>query len=161
MSLYRGKRMPVHLPPLSRRDFLRTAVAAGAAASLPHGIWAGEAVNTDPHVWAFLSDPHVAGDAAMRWMNATMAENLSRVCNEVLARNARHAGLLVTGDLAFDDGQDADYATFLSRVAPVRKAEMPVHLLLGNHDHRGRFWQTTAPTRRYQTQTAKRSPTAM
>ncbi len=49
--------------------------------------------------------------------------------------------MLVTGDLAFDDGQDNDYSTFLSIVAPVRRAQMPVHLLLGNHDHRERFWR--------------------
>ncbi len=133
--------MPINLPRLSRRDFLRTTAALGAAACVPSGVLAGETVKADPHTWALLSDTHIAANATKWWMNAVMAENLTRVCNDVLARSTRHAGLLVTGDLAFDDGQDADYSTFLSLVAPVRRAEMPVHLLLGNHDHRQRFWQ--------------------
>jgi 3',5'-cyclic-AMP phosphodiesterase len=135
--------MPIQLPRLTRRDFLWTTAAAGATTALPCVLWADE-VNVDPHVWALLSDTHVAGDATKRWMNATMAENLTRVCTEVLARKTRHAGVLVSGDLAFDDGQHADYATFLSLVAPIRKAELPVHLMLGNHDHRGRFWEALA-----------------
>ncbi len=103
-------------------------------------------VKADPHTWALLSDTHIAADATKSWMNAVMADNFTRVCNDVLARNTRYAGLLVTGDLAFDDGQDNDYSTFLSIVAPVRGAEMPVHLLLGNHDHRERFWQAADKT---------------
>jgi 3',5'-cyclic-AMP phosphodiesterase len=137
--------MPIQLPRLTRRGFLRTTAAAGAAAAFPRMLWADD-VKADPHVWALLSDTHVAGDAKMRWMNATMAENMSHVCNAVLASSTRHAGLLVTGDLAFDDGQDVDYTTFLSLVQPVRKAETPVHLLLGNHDHRRRFWQAIRKT---------------
>jgi 3',5'-cyclic AMP phosphodiesterase CpdA len=114
------------------------------AAGLPRVLRAGDVVKADPHVWALLSDTHVAGDSAKRWMNASMAENLARVCTDVLARDTRHSGLFVTGDLAFDDGQDADYATFLSLVETVRTAKMPVHLLLGNHDHRQRFWRALA-----------------
>jgi 3',5'-cyclic AMP phosphodiesterase CpdA len=137
--------MPIQLPRLTRRDFFRTTAAIGASAALPCALWASD-VKADPHVWALLSDTHVAGDANMRWMNATMAENLSHVCNAVLTSSTRYAGMLVTGDLAFDDGQDVDYATFLALVEQVRKREMPVHLLLGNHDHRQRFWQAICKT---------------
>jgi Icc protein len=52
----------------------------------------------------------------------------------------RPAGVFVVGDCAYNSGEKNDYGTFTELLNPVRLAEMPVHLTLGNHDNRERFW---------------------
>ena len=52
---------------------------------------------------------------------------------------SRRTGVIVTGDLALWDGQTKDYETLLTLLEPIRKAGLPLHLALGNHDHRERF----------------------
>jgi 3',5'-cyclic AMP phosphodiesterase CpdA len=58
----------------------------------------------------------------------------------VLGQSRRPVAALVNGDLAFNTGETADYATFTELIAPLRTAGIPLHLGLGNHDHRERFW---------------------
>jgi 3',5'-cyclic AMP phosphodiesterase CpdA len=73
-----------------------------------------------------------------------MAAQLSTVVGDVLGRPARPAGVLVNGDLSFNTGETPDYATFAALVEPLRAAGLPLHLALGNHDHRDRFWAALA-----------------
>jgi 3',5'-cyclic AMP phosphodiesterase CpdA len=49
--------------------------------------------------------------------------------------------VFITGDCAFNRGEMGDYATLTQMLEPMRKEGMPIHLALGNHDHRERFWQ--------------------
>jgi Icc protein len=131
--------MPIHLPPLSRREFVRRTLIAGAgwmAGSRLHG--ATPAV--DEHLWALLSDSHVAADRAKEARGTNMAANLAAVVADVLKQPRRPAGALVNGDLAFNTGEDGDYAAFVDLVQPLRAGGIPLHLGLGNHDHRERFW---------------------
>jgi Icc protein len=53
----------------------------------------------------------------------------------------RPAGVFVTGDCAYNSGQPGDYRQVADLLEPVRAAQMPVHLALGNHDNRERFWE--------------------
>lgn len=134
--------MPIHLPPLDRRRFLAGALAAGAGWAGPWARALAEpAPPTDPHVWAFFSDTHVAASREETHAGVNMAEHLARSIAGVLAAPTRPAGVLVNGDCAYLSGESGDYATFLALVEPLRAAGLPVHLGLGNHDHRERFWQ--------------------
>ena len=77
-----------------------------------------------------------------------MHDNLKTVVGEVLAAQPAPAGVLVAGDLAFNDGTGEDYATLLSLLQPLRERGLPIHLALGNHDHRERFWQALGEAER-------------
>ena len=131
--------MPIHLPPISRRRFLAGVVATGAAALLPRPLIAA-GKNIDENSWALFSDAHIAADAAKVARGANMTENLKAVCAEVLALPNRPAGMLLNGDCAFNSGETADYGQLTSLLHPLREAGLPLHLALGNHDERNRFW---------------------
>jgi 3',5'-cyclic AMP phosphodiesterase CpdA len=68
-----------------------------------------------------------------------MATHLSAVVKEVLDYKERPDVALVVGDLAQKQGYTADYATFVDLLRPLREAGLPLHLTLGNHDHRDHF----------------------
>ena len=52
--------MPLHLMPLSRRQFVRGATLAGASLLLPRSVFAAE---NDESRWALFSDTHIDADA--------------------------------------------------------------------------------------------------
>ena len=131
--------MPIHLPPLSRRKFLIQSLAAGAGLMLRPRVF-GAAPDIDEHCWALLSDAHIAADRAKVARGINMASQLSTAVRDVLDLPRRPVGALVNGDLAFNTGESADYAAFTDLIAPLRTAGIPLHLALGNHDHRERFW---------------------
>ena len=69
-----------------------------------------------------------------------MTDHFMAVTKEVCNLPKRPAAVLISGDLAYNAGQAGDYANFTELLQPLRAAQMPVHLALGNHDHRERFW---------------------
>lgn len=138
--------MPIHLPPVSRRAFLLRTLTAGAGLLLAPGALAARR-REDRHSWALWSDTHLAADRSLKARGICMAEHFEAVAAEVLALDRRPAGLLVNGDLAYNTGQEGDYALLADLLVPLRRAGVPVHLALGNHDHRERFWNGIAKTR--------------
>jgi 3',5'-cyclic-AMP phosphodiesterase len=135
--------MPIHLAPLSRRRFISRSLAAGAGLVFgPKLLGAGPP--TDENTWALLADVHIAADRAKINQDVNMTDNLAGVVRELAALPARPAAVLVNGDCAFNRGEKDDYAALTSLLEPLRKNQMPVHLALGNHDHRERFWQALA-----------------
>src|SRR5258706_7964688 len=132
--------MPIHLPPISRRRFLIRSLAAGAGLALGPQLFAA-ARRTDPDSWALMSDIHLAADRTLMARGINMADHFASVSREVLALPKRPAGVFITGDCAYNNGEKADYALAAELLEPIRKDEMPVHLALGNHDHRERFWE--------------------
>ena len=129
--------MPLHLPPLTRRNFIRRSLAASAGLlTLP----ALRATDADPDRWALLSDPHIAADSTAISRVVNMAAHLEAAVKGVGAMPSRPAGVFVNGDCAFLSGLAEDYATFSKLIAPLREAGMPLHLTLGNHDDRDVFW---------------------
>src|SRR5260221_9001765 len=122
--------MPLYLPPISRREFVKRAVLAGASLMLAPGVHAGIfGKSRDKHLFALLSDTHVAADAAAESRGVNMAEHLAVVGHELVALPERPAAVLVNGDLAFKAGRPGDYATFGGLLAPIRASGSPVHLL--------------------------------
>ena len=133
--------MPVTLPQLSRREFLKRAALAGAAVVLAPQAYAGLfGKSRDKHTFALFSDPHIAADAALKNSGVNMADNLAACVRELAAWPVKPATVIVNGDLAFKFGLPEDYATFGKLIEPVR-AFAPVHLSLGNHDARENFWK--------------------
>jgi hypothetical protein len=133
--------MPITLPQISRRNFLKRAALAGAAAALAPQSYAGLfGKSRDKHTFAFFSDTHVAADATLKNSGVNMADNLAACARELAAWPVKPAAVIVNGDLAFKAGLPEDYATFGKLIEPVR-ALAPVHLSLGNHDERENFWQ--------------------
>jgi 3',5'-cyclic-AMP phosphodiesterase len=133
--------MPIYLPQFTRREFLKRAALAGAAAALAPQAHAGLfGKSQDKHTVAFFSDPHIAADAALNHGGVNMADHLAACVRELAAWPVRPATVIVNGDLAFQSGRPGDYATFGKWFEPVR-ALAPVHLTLGNHDERDNFWQ--------------------
>jgi 3',5'-cyclic AMP phosphodiesterase CpdA len=132
--------MPIYLPPISRRSFLRRTLAAATGLALGPHLWAAEKP-ADENFWALFSDPHIAADRSLAHLNVNMAAHLESVVSEVMALPARPAGVFVNGDCAYNSGEKDDYATLAGMLKPLRAAKMPVHLTLGNHDNRERFWE--------------------
>ncbi len=130
--------MPLHLTPtsFSRRQFLGSAALAGAALLLPRELFAAE---DDTH-WALLSDSHIAADEKLIFRDVDLAGHLHSVIGEVLALEKRPAGVFLNGDCALKDGQEADYVTVTNLLKPLMDGKYPLHMTLGNHDHREHFW---------------------
>jgi 3',5'-cyclic-AMP phosphodiesterase len=132
--------MPIHLPPISRRQFLVRSLVGSAGLVLAPELLAASK-RTDPNSWALLSDIHVAADPALSARGINMTDHLTQVSREVLALPKRPAGVFITGDCAYNSGQVADYAQVKTLLEPIRKEQTPIHLALGNHDNRERFWE--------------------
>lgn len=137
--------MPIHLPSISRRAFLARGAAAAAGLALKPSLFA-DAKKTNPDSWALFSDIHLAGDTTQIQRGVNMAEHFAAVSRELLGLNERPAALFITGDCALNSGEKEDYATVTKVLEPIR-AQMPIHLLLGNHDNRERFWEVLSDER--------------
>jgi 3',5'-cyclic AMP phosphodiesterase CpdA len=68
-----------------------------------------------------------------------MAANLEACVSEVLGQARKIAGVIVNGDCAHISGLQADYETLRPLLQPLTEAQIPVHLLMGNHDDRVTF----------------------
>lgn len=132
--------MPITLPAFTRRHLLRNAAATGL------GLLAGESTGADTdksELWCLLSDTHIAEDQGTVAREVNVADHLKQVVREVLKVQEKEKlfGLFVNGDLALKDGQPGDYATFVELMKPLRHGGIDVHLTLGNHDNREKFWE--------------------
>jgi Icc protein len=133
--------MPVYLPPISRRQFLKSSLASAALAVSGGCATPGRQANGNGREWALLSDIHIAADPNRVDRNVNMTRNLEAVTKEVLAWPTLPSAVLVNGDLAFDGGGSADYSAVLELIRPMREHGLPMYLSLGNHDNRERFWK--------------------
>ena len=130
--------MPLHLPPLSRRQFLAGSLAAGLGALEYPQRLAAEASTQADH-WALISDTHINADPAAVNRGNNMTDNFRRVVGQVLELAERPAGVIMSGDCAHLTGQPGDYAQLAELLQPVSKAGCPVHMMMGNHDERVNF----------------------
>lgn len=131
--------MPITLPPISRRRFIAGSLAVGAAAMARRfPAFAAESV-ADPNRFILFSDTHVSEDLTKVNRGVLMSENLHRAVAQAIDSKPRPAAVLVNGDCAYLHGLAGDYSAFLDLLKPLREAEFPVHLTLGNHDRRDVF----------------------
>jgi hypothetical protein len=130
--------MPLHLLPVSRRRFLASTAAAGV------GLLVGRAAPADEprpaaDRWVLLADTHIAADRTLVHRGVNMADNLARVVAAVAGLDPRPAGVVLDGDAAFEKGEPEDYRLAGELLGPLVEARIPLHLTLGNHDHRDNF----------------------
>ncbi len=128
--------MPIHLSPISRRDFLKGSVVAGISLLSFNEL---RPDGSDPDFWALLADTHIAQDKAHVNRGVNMADNLRRVGEELRALKTPPAGVILNGDCAFSAGLPGDYATLSELLKPLTEMKRPIHMTLGNHDHRDNF----------------------
>src|SRR5277367_5112014 len=100
--------MPVYLPPVSRRQFLKGSLAASAV--MVAGGCATHPSASGGQSWALLSDIHIAADPNFVHSNVNMTRNLQAVAQEVIAWPTPVDGVLINGDLAYNSGEPVDYA---------------------------------------------------
>jgi 3',5'-cyclic AMP phosphodiesterase CpdA len=146
--------MPIELGPtvtepiFSRRSALKALSLGGLALAGGCGRNAGSRGHASGW-YALVSDPHVAADPSARLRGESMADNLRAVVTDILHADDAPRAVVVDGDLAFQSGEAGDYETFLHLVDPLRRARLPLHVTLGNHDDRGHLRSAisvTAPT---------------
>jgi len=138
--------MPIHLPPLNRRQFL-IGGAVGAAGVLTVGFSPADEPRGDPHRFALFSDAHIAANPKEMSRGVNMTDNLRRVVDEIVALDVKPALAFLNGDCAYLHGLKEDYHQVASLLEPLRKAGMPVHLGMGNHDDRPNFAEALATYR--------------
>jgi len=131
--------MPIYVPPISRRSFLAGSLAAGASALLGNELLATEP-KTDPNRWILISDTHICTHREYTYRDTKPAETFAKTVGQVLALDPRPAGIIISGDLAGHQGLPENYKLIKELYLPIREAGIPLHLVLGNHDHRENFW---------------------
>lgn len=117
-------------------------MAATGSLALRPDLLAGEPAEAQS--WALLSDPHLAADRSLVSRGINMTDHFNHVAGELLQLAAVPEGVLLTGDCAYNTGELADYSLLVDLLKPLRQHGMPVHLALGNHDNRERFWEVFA-----------------
>ncbi len=132
--------MPIHIPPISRRRFLAGSIATGAGLLLPWRAGAEESA-VDPNRWALLADTHIFEHLDQAPNGIKPAENFAAARDRIIGSAPKPAGAIVAGDCACVEGQKGDYAVLAELVRPLREAGVPLHLVLGNHDHRENCWE--------------------
>jgi 3',5'-cyclic-AMP phosphodiesterase len=129
--------MPVSVQPVSRRGFLQWSLALGAAVAMPRGVFAAAEPAPLCDDLALLSDVHVSG----AFIEGSMGKLLSIAVGQVLAMQQLPQKVLVAGDCAHLTGGGDDYREYVRRIQPLVDARLPLHMTMGNHDHRERFWE--------------------
>lgn len=127
--------MPLTLPPLSRRHFLAASAVALAASRL------GAAERSaDPNRFVLMADTHIPSSPDVQGQGIRMHDHFVQASREILELAKTPAAAMILGDCAYLHGKDEDYALLVKLLEPLRAAGLPIHLALGNHDHRERFW---------------------
>ena len=107
--------MPITLPPLDRREFIKGSLALGGTAfstsSLAKAV--GESVRLDQSRVALLADTHISADPNLsypgtKWPGSPvkedehesvhMADCLAKAAKKVITLNTRPAHLIINGD---------------------------------------------------------------
>ena len=134
--------MPITLPPISRRRFLKGSLAAAALSLAPRQLW-GSSQSFDPNRLALFADTHLPAirEQLVRH-NVNPWLHFQKASNAVLALDPLPANVLVAGDVAISRGELEDYVAVVDALKPLREAGLPIHLGLGNHDNRANI--TTA-----------------
>jgi Icc protein len=140
--------VPIYLPPISRRQFLKGSIAAGALALA--GGCATSSRSFSGQSWALVSDIHVAANPNKIEDGTNMTRNLTIVREEILTWPEKPSAVLVNGDLAFNNGEAGDYKAVGRLVRPWREQGLPIYMGMGNHDNRERFWKTLHGAKREQ-----------
>jgi len=123
---------------LSRRQFLSAglALAGGALSVSPRRAFSESAGSRNEILrLALLSDTHTPHNPDNRFGGLYPYRNLQEAVGRI--SSVMPDGLVVTGDVARLTGNAGSYENFKKLLAPI--SQRPIHLALGNHDHRNNF----------------------
>ena len=151
--------MPITLPPINRREFIRDSLVLGSTATmLARGASAAarDGSKLDQNRVALLADTHISANPQLsypgtKWPGSpvpehehesvNMARCLANVAKSIIALNPRPTHLIINGDCAMSRGTEAEYKELLRLLEPVRLAGITVHATIGNHDNREKLWK--------------------
>ena len=150
--------MPVILPPIARRDFIKGSfVLSGVSITASSFVVAdSKSVRFDPNRIALLADTHISADPKQsypgtKWPGSpvkedehesvNMADSLESTIKSVIALDPRPAHLIVNGDCTLSRGTEAEYLELLRLLEPIRAAGITIHVTIGNHDNRENLWE--------------------
>jgi 3',5'-cyclic AMP phosphodiesterase CpdA len=130
--------MPITLPPITRRRFLKGSLAVGSGVVAARHLLAEERAHSENR-FVLMADAHIAADRDAVVRGAHMANHLKQAAREITELAPRPQAAMINGDCAYLAGESEDYEVLSDLLTPIRTAEVAVHLTLGNHDHRERF----------------------
>ena len=151
--------MPVTLPPILRRKFIKGSLAfAGSAIKTPAAFAKAESrsAGLDQNRVALLADTHISADPDLaypgtKWPGSpvkesehervNMAKSLATTTKNLIALNPLPAHVIINGDCAMSRGTIAEYKQLLRLIEPIRLAGITVHVTIGNHDNRENLWK--------------------
>ena len=150
--------MPIILPPIARRDFIKSSLVFGGTTFTASSIRAADrkSVRFDQDRVALLADTHISADPKQsypgtKWPGSpvqedehesvNMADSLESTIKSVIALDPRPAHLIVNGDCTLSRGTEAEYQELLRLLAPIRAAGITIHVTIGNHDNRENLWE--------------------
>jgi len=151
--------MPVTLPPILRRKFIKGSLAfAGSAIKTPATFAKAEShsAGLDQNRVALLADTHISADPDLaypgtKWPGSpvkesehervNMAKSLATTTKNLIALNPLPAHVIINGDCAMSRGTIAEYKELLRLIEPIRLAGITVHVTIGNHDNRKNLWK--------------------
>ncbi|HPX42302.1 MAG TPA: metallophosphoesterase [Candidatus Hydrogenedentes bacterium] len=124
---------------ISRRHFMASSLAGAAALGWGNRI---HAQDLSPDRWILLADTHIPGDRDRAEGKPPIkpVEKFAAMRTGVLALDYTPAGLLIAGDCVFLHGEHDDYVTLKEELQPLVDRNIPLHMSMGNHDNRERFW---------------------
>ena len=151
--------MPVTLPPILRRKFIKGSLAfAGSAIKTPAAFAkaGSRSAGLDQNRVALLADTHISTDPDLaypgtKWPGSpvkesehervNMAKSLATTTKNLIALNPLPAHVIINGDCAMSRGTIAEYKELLRLIEPIRLAGITVHVTIGNHDNRENLWK--------------------
>ena len=151
--------MPIILPPINRREFIKGSLAVGCTAVMSSRVLSAsdtDRAKLDQNRVALLADTHISSDPNLsypgtKWPGSpvkesehervNMAKSLADVAKNISALNPLPAHLIINGDCAMSRGTQAEYKELLRLLEPIRVAGITVHVTIGNHDNRENLWK--------------------
>ncbi len=130
--------MPYIHQKTSRRHFVQV-IAGGVGAVSTMGVMSSFAPKKQlPIKIALISDTHISEDINDQPRGFFPYKNLQKVISDVSRSDVQSA--IITGDLARLEGKPGDYKKFKELIDPLA-TEIPITLLMGNHDRRDVFFK--------------------
>ena len=150
--------MPITLPPINRREFIKGSLALGGTTITASSLLAkavGESARLDQNRVALLADTHISADPnqaypGTKWPGSPVKESDHERVNMAQSlpqRPRTHspqsppAHLIINGECTKSRGTEPEYKELLRLLGPVRAAGITVHVTIGNHDNRENLWK--------------------
>ena len=153
--------MPVTLPPILRRKFIKGSLAfAGTAIKTPAAFAkaGSRSAGLDQNRVALLADTHIMPPIRTlptrvhKWPGSpvkesehekvNMAKSLADTAKNLIVLNPLPAHLIINGDMRHEQRNDSRVQRALDRlIEPIRLAGITIHVTIGNHDNRENLWK--------------------